>query len=316
MGKYLTGEVIKALRIQKGLTQKELGAGIVNSVQISRIEQGKVMPSKFTLEKLFGRLGYDPSAYSAILMSKEEMLHQSKMDEISNLMKSKRNDKAAKLLEFLESDTNFVTDNYCRQFLLYNQSRLAYRIGEEVEAVMGGLMEAIKITVPAYKEEDVSEYWLSKQEMAIIETMSGMYFRMDQKERAINLLYQVKENFEKRYMDVESKQSRYMPIIYNLTKYLGLADRHEEVLALCDKGIEACKRYSAFRFLPLISFNKACSLFELGDIESCKTLLTDVYFTFRLQERFENVKLMEEYAKDVLGISLQEIIIEEVSRKT
>ena len=316
MSKYLAGEVIKALRKQRGLSQNELADGILDIGQLSRIERGGAMPSKFTLEKLFERLGYDPSAYSAILLSKEEMKHQAKKDEIDHLAKLRRDDEAIDLLELLESDKKFSASKPNKQYLLHTKAKIARRKNEPPQSLMKMLLEAIKITMPKYKEEDINEYWLSRQETAIIESIAATYALMNQRDKAIELQYRIKDNFENRYMDVESRQSRYMPIIYNLTVDLGLSGRHSEALELCNDGIEACKRFSAYRFLPLISFNKACSLLELGDLEACKALLVETYFSFKLQERFDNVEKMEGYVKEKFGITLQELVVQEMLKKS
>ena len=60
MPNYDIGLLIKRLRKQKGLKQEELAYPIIDRATLSKIECGKVMPNKTTLEALFERLGFCP----------------------------------------------------------------------------------------------------------------------------------------------------------------------------------------------------------------------------------------------------------------
>ena len=51
------GETIYSLRHSKGLTQEQLAEGICSPVSLSRIENGRQMPSKVILDALLSRLG-------------------------------------------------------------------------------------------------------------------------------------------------------------------------------------------------------------------------------------------------------------------
>lgn len=57
MEKNTLGEIIYQLRKKAGLTQEALADGICSSISVSRIENGKQMPSGKVLEQLLERLG-------------------------------------------------------------------------------------------------------------------------------------------------------------------------------------------------------------------------------------------------------------------
>ena len=59
MNGYKLPELIRQLRIEKGLTQEQLAEGICSPVTISRIENGTQQPSNKVLGLLLDRLGDD-----------------------------------------------------------------------------------------------------------------------------------------------------------------------------------------------------------------------------------------------------------------
>jgi len=120
--------------------------------------------------------------------------------------------------------------------------------------------------------------------------------------KAIDLMAQLKKNFDNRYMDNISKGMHYPMVIYNLTKYLGMAGMYEESIDLCDIGKKVCLDINALRMLPLITLNKACCLYEIGDKESCEKLLRQSYYASEMYERYDTKDIIKNYAKDKLGI--------------
>lgn len=54
---FKVGQAIKAIRIQRGITQEQLASGLMEVSTLSRIETGKRTPSRATLEAVLQRLG-------------------------------------------------------------------------------------------------------------------------------------------------------------------------------------------------------------------------------------------------------------------
>lgn len=74
MEKNTLGEIIHHLRKKAGLTQEALADGICSPVSISRIENGKQMPSGKVLEQLLARLA-QALISSAIFIMKTSVSH-------------------------------------------------------------------------------------------------------------------------------------------------------------------------------------------------------------------------------------------------
>jgi tetratricopeptide (TPR) repeat protein len=90
------GRKIRELRIKKGLTQSDLGAGLVTPSMISQIESDRANPSYKVLEAIAARLG-EPLEY--FLSDLESQLEQGTAYKVAKaLMSSKSYDRAVELL--------------------------------------------------------------------------------------------------------------------------------------------------------------------------------------------------------------------------
>lgn len=128
--------------------------------------------------------------------------------------------------------------------------------------------------------------------------MSHQYIRMGEHERAISMLYQLMQNIKERCIDKIEKGRRLPTVIYNLTKALGEVDRREEAIRLCDEGKEVCLETGFLRMLPVLMGNKAFSLLARGKKDECVALLIDIHHTLKLSERYDEIKLLKDYAAE------------------
>lgn len=75
------GKLIRELRKQSGMTQEELGRGIVSKAVLSRIENGQTEPDIFKLNEMLQRLGKSLVPFEVIVSCQEyEMLQRGEYD--------------------------------------------------------------------------------------------------------------------------------------------------------------------------------------------------------------------------------------------
>ena len=105
MEKNTLGETIYHLRKKSGLTQEALADGICSPVSISRIENGKQMPSGKVLEQLLARLGTSTYQLCNIYYENEcqSSLRQT-LDEISEQVSAGEFIQAKKTLQQLSTE--------------------------------------------------------------------------------------------------------------------------------------------------------------------------------------------------------------------
>ena len=71
MQNYKLGEYIRQRRLDLGLTQEQVCAGICESVTLSRVENGKQTPSRNRINAILQRLGLPDDRYYALVTPEE-----------------------------------------------------------------------------------------------------------------------------------------------------------------------------------------------------------------------------------------------------
>jgi len=303
MAGFMVGEMIRRLRMQRGITQEFLAYPYLERGHLSKIERGKTMPNKRTIEILLERLGHNPKSFTVFYMDQKTAEIQSIMDELEGYLKRRKIREADALIARLEEDVEFTSNDLYRQYLLSAKASSAISKKEDSDKIFDILRNAIMIGIPLFKEDDIEKYLLTKIDIELINMMAVVYCEDGHLEKSINLMYRLKENFDSRFVDNVSKGIHYPLVIYNLTKYLGMSERYKEAIKLCDAGKEVCLDISALRILPLIIMNKAACLYELGDKKDCEKLLRQAYYASEMHERFDTTEEIKNYAEEKLGIT-------------
>jgi len=315
------GTLIKKLRIQQGMKQEDLAYPIIEQSTLSRIENGQTMPNKNTTEMLLERLGYNPGNIDIIIDKKTADI-QKTMDELYELIsiesihddQAERTKKADEIITMLEGDEEFMAERVNRQYILLNKAMCALHRKDESgsSAVLDMLMEAMKISIPEYNEKDIDKYYLSKQDVRIINLTTMVYRDSGRVDDGINVLNLLKKNFEETNIDKESKGEYYARVVYALAQLLDYAKRYKEALAMCDRAAEVCRETGVFRLLPLITAYKAQNLYNVGEEDECLELvipecieLVNQAFYASKMFGFQNwVNMVKDFAKNNLNFEL------------
>lgn len=305
MATYSIGELIKSLRLQKGITQEQLCRGICSTVTLSRIESGRQVVGKNNFTAIMQRLGLNAENYFSDFVEAEEFDFLMKKKQVFNLIYEKEYEKAKLLLDDISGDSRFQ-EGLNRQFLLLHSSIIKMR-GEnltesEYSAILNDLHTAIKLSIPQYKENEVNNYLLTSQEIEIIVNIGTIYKKTGRISEAVDLMYRLKETIEKNKIDFDEKAKSYILVLFNLSNYLGQSGKHEEVIKICDTAIDACIKSNKFNFFGHILFNKAYASNLLGDDETCKRLAYQAYYLMDAIKNYKDAKTVKEYAKNEFGV--------------
>jgi len=304
------GTLIKKLRIQQGITQEDLAYPVIEQSTLSRIENGQTTPNKGTTEMLLERLGYNPGNIDIAIDKKTEDI-QKTMDELYGLIKTEsiyddqeeKTKKAEAIIKTLEEDSEFMSERVNRQYILLNKAMCALHRKEDSECIHRMLMEAMKISIPEYNENDIDKYYLSKQDVRIINLTAMVYRDNGHLDDGINVLNLLKKNFEETNIDKESRGEYYASVVYALATLLTYANRFDEALKMCDRAAEICKETGVFRLLPLVTAYKVHCLHFMGNKEECSELLKQSYYASKMFGYHNWVSMIEDDAKK-FGIDL------------
>lgn len=303
MTTYSTGELIKKLRKQKGLTQEKLSAGICSRITLSRAESGAQALSKNIFDAVMQKLGVNTADYFSCYTDARDSEIALIKKQISDFSFEGKYAEAEALLNEVKSDVRF-SGGLERQFILLYSAKVKMHNGNanNYPEILNSLNEAIRITIPEYDEKKVGELLLTDQEIQIINNICVIYKYIDKIEQAIDLTYRLKESVENTKVDFDEKAKSYTVILFNLSNYLGAAGRHEEVVKICDIALDTCIKSNKYYSFHVTLLNKAYALNLLGDTEPCKRLLMQAYYVADAVRDFKNAKLIKEYAEKEHGI--------------
>ncbi len=172
------GELIRQRRIECGFSQEELCYGICEQPTMSRIENGTTTPSRSKLTALLQRLGMVGEKYYALL-SENELAVANLQSEIMTCMVQRDSiaglDKVEQLEQIMEKD-----DHILKQFILRSRVAFGKRTDNGIEKYnfeerIDLLYEAIRLTVPHFKIENIADYILGTDEIQIIGQIATSY---------------------------------------------------------------------------------------------------------------------------------------------
>ena len=311
MPNYNVGNLIKRLRKQKGLTQEELAHPLIDRATLSRIESGRAMPSKKTLEALLEKLGFNPSNTADFFLDGEMTEIQKIHNEIDNYLVIRKLDpsdpviaRIDELLAKLEANRRYMKNELNQQFVQIAKAMNAINKRVDGAIVRGMLLAAIKISIPEFNEEQFEDYHLSKQDMQIINLLAVLYSDKGEDDKSLEMYYSMKRNLDKNCIDNVEMGRSYPTIIYNLAIQLFYLHRYEESIELCDVGIKVCKDTRALVCLPMINLVKACCLKGIGETFECERLLRQVYHTCDMFDSHDGKNIAKAFAKEELDIEL------------
>jgi len=308
---YHIGSLIKRLRKQRGLGQEELAYPIIDRATLSKIESGKVMPNKKTLEAIFERLGFNPHNICDFFHDDETAAIRKKMDKLEgslvngevmgNMDELVR--KADDLLKELEGNEKFMANELNVQYVLTYRVTVDYygkRIN--IERATELLNEALHISIPEFCEQNLEDYHITRQELRILNLLGEMYYNSGQQEKATSFMYRLKNNMENHCIDNDALGQNYPTIIYNLVICLTTTGQYEEAIKICDRGIEACKETGFLFNLPLIIWEKALCYHKLGAKDECERLVRQVFHVSDMYGQYGRREEARKFAKEELGV--------------
>ncbi len=323
MATFVAGVLLKELREKQGLTMKDVSEGICSISTLSRIEKGRQNPYHLIFARLMTRLGHNPKKFYFSVTSKEEFEFITDMRKIDKLIFDREFVEAESLLLPIEenkrarnSTVNAWADSKPEETDEQSVARLELQLiwtaraiidfnlkknFDEVEEI---LLKAIKLTIPFFQEDRIENYLLSTEEATIINWLGGVYYCLGNANKAIEVLYALKENIDRHNTSDFEKANVYGSLLHNLSKYLGLEKRHKEAIELSELGLLICRKTKMFRSAPYLMTNKAYSLFYLGQKELCKELLTNAYGTLCVHGEYKVAELLKTYVSQDLNIEI------------
>lgn len=303
MATYIIGDFIRETRIRKGYTQEEVSYGICTLASLSRIENGMQAPGRYILDKLMERLGMENSVFN-VFVSKEEMELYERVQEMVRNMADGNFEELERQIQKVEDMTR-KTSQLERQYLYFAKAELLRHKKGKSEEVTELLLKAVHITLPQFDgKTPLYDNLLTFDEIMIINAIAVQYAENHKEEDSLKLGYWLKQYMEQRILDSRQKAAKYPVIVYDISNWLALGQQYEQAYKVCNEGVAFCVKYGNLVMLPLLIYNKACSLAELNRKDEAKKYFTQSVTLFEIMKLDEKACRAADWCKSHYGIEL------------
>jgi transcriptional regulator with XRE-family HTH domain len=296
MSKYQIGSFIKMKREELGITQEELADGIISVASLSRIENGGRTPRKENLQSILQRLGYSDSVVNNV-SAKEDLSIYLMRYELRQAYIMNDHKKAEQLLsEFksIPSELSPVNRQVYEEIdtlLKFNKKEISN------EEALKRLENALRLTCPKYTRDNLPKF-LTYEEILILNNIALRLNYEGNSEKTIEILYHIKNYYDKHICDIEEALRTQPMILYNLSKFLGLAGRFDESISVCNQGIKLARETGRCSHLAKTLYNLARDLYERnepGDRESSKYNALQAYYLAIALKKEKSAKHYKEF---------------------
>ena len=157
MQNYKLGEYIRQRRLDLGLTQEQVCAGICESVTLSRFENGKQTPSRNRINAILQRLGLPDDRYYALVTPEELEIEALKKEIVScNALKCVEEgfDKISRLEKIAKPDDQITQQFILRSKVLLGGLDKRYSNDERIQM----LLQAIRMTIPDFQLDKIEDF--------------------------------------------------------------------------------------------------------------------------------------------------------------
>lgn len=313
MEQVFLGDYVRQRREDLGLTQGQLCEGICEPITISRLENGKQVPSYTRIKALLERLGLPGSRYFALLSKNEERMETLRKDIRADVICFERaedkdrpqiREQALAKLEELEQLAE-PDDQVCRQHILSSKVSLGKPDGPySFEERLDMLMEAIRLTVPRFDLEEIKLGRYSMAETTVINQIARCYAHIGQKTKAIDIYCQLLKYIEKNDQELPKYAGHFCLVAHNYAIDLGLEKRYRECVEIAEQGRQVCVRYGDYQFLPgFLAILAECHYFMNEKTQSAKRYMEACYIYEAIGDE-HNLHIIQQEMKDRLGLDM------------
>lgn len=247
--------LLKKIRKEKKVAQEALSKGICSPQQISKLEQGKVVPDFFLLEILLQRLGKTPDKLEVVL-SGDEFDEIMARDDIIDHLRCGRIEEAEKGLELfrhaMESGFEGEPASIVRRMNGYRIQGIFALETENYPEAEKNLCLAAEMSMGKISEINFERDLLSEIELESLILLAQVWQKLGKTENAETLLKQVNGYIRKKISD-EEQLVKFLPkiaVVY--ADICESAGEPEANVPLCKEAAELLRKHGMLQNMTLL----------------------------------------------------------------
>lgn len=303
MNELFIGEFLRQRRIEKGITQEALAYGIFSDASaISRIENGKQVPSHRKLVELLERLDLPSDRYYALVDKNELAILELQTQIVSCQTRNQFKEGLIKLTEYEKLISS--NDVLAQQFLLSSRAVLGtWENGQNVpfplEEKLHLLFTALRLTVPHFEIDNIESKIYSINEIKIINQIALTYSDAGLKKISINIYQQLLHYINTHLHGLRQTTPIIILILYNYSRDLCLEHHIAEAFEISTQGLQFCRKVGNSSYLGGLLFNFAYCLYELGQEEMSQDYFNQSYYVYTSMGDTHNATIAQSAIKEL-----------------
>lgn len=268
MSNTTIGGIIEKLRVEKNYTRRKLSQGLCSTQMLIKIENNKSDVDKFMSDILLQRLGKSPDKLE-LLISEEEYRKLYMRDEIEELIWKRKKEEAEALL--LEYENSYAKDNTVQKmFVLRTKAYLCQELEGDSARAEAYMRQAVELTLPGMKMENMNEYLLAAIELENILELSYLILQQGRVQEAAWIVEACQKYVEKNVTDEVEYTKIFSKIAWLSSLVYIKRDEYDKAIKIGDRAFENLRKYGNLYFMmPLLEQLIQCCE-KLGKDESRK----------------------------------------------
>lgn len=263
---YRLGDIIRDLRVEKGITLASLCHGLCSKSTLSKIENNSLTPRKFLSNALLERLGLNGDLLHTYCNAKEfqiyELEHKCVYNSSLHTPEGTENVKRyLHELQLLLPESNSLI----KQFSCSLQAAIMPKSEKSSEEYRRLVLEGLHATIPDFSETTSFPLLLSHNERILLNKLSINHFHRGQRVQAIRHLYKLLEYFEQNDIMALEKERNFPVTLSILCSYLYQEKRYAEILSL-KPHISDASLQRKYNYLDKIFLYYSQALAETGKV--------------------------------------------------
>lgn len=315
MEKKSIGAYIRQRRLELNLTQEELCGNFCAPSTLSMIESGKREPSIHVATYLLQKLGLSEKRFLVLLGQGDMDLLKLKEDIQNDTVlfgrageqeRARIRSRILRMLKMLKSQD--PDDTYLRQFALSTMASVGTSKGPySPEERMALLLEAIRLTIPAFDPDHVLDFRYSMQEIILINQIMQTCASSGNRKEALRIARQLLRYIEKNNKELDRYSGQFTLVAHNYAIYLGLEKQYEKAARLAEKGRKVCLKYGDYQLLPGFTAILAECYFFMGKHKKSAEFYMRACHLYQEIEDEHNFEIIEKEMKERLGLEMPDL---------
>lgn len=310
MQELFIGEAIRRRREEQGLTQEQLCDGLCEPLTISRLENGKSLPSYSCIRALLQRLGMPDNRYYALLSKHDWEIRDIRRELLSctSRFTSALADRkrqiwmlAMEQLRRLEALTE-ANDNITQQFILSQRAVLGTEVGPYSLADRRDLLlRALRLTTPRFDLKNIGAHRYTVDETRLISQIALVYSAAGEHEKALGIYRQLLDYIRKDMDQLPNYAPHLTLCTYNHARELALCEYYHEAIQAAEEGKQISINYACYQFFPsLLALLGEC-YYQVGEMEQSRERYLQAHYIYEALGDQRSLKIIDPDIRERFG---------------